>query len=306
MKQLLVKVRIKSRMILKSMRLLLPKQRLKSKVKRLAPVTLENDGKVTVSIFCGRGELYEGVASLYSFYYFSDKKYPLHWHEDGTLSASDISYLNRVFPNIKIIRRADADVMSGNLMASHSFHFMPILRSTLIFGVRLVDINYYADGKWVLQLDSDVLFLEKPTMLLENMQRADKEGNANWMYNKDIRSCYCTSSENIYEVIKAPVIEQFNSGVTFYKAAKDNIGYLESVCAAGLPNDGYYYWEQTLFAILMTRYKALPLPDNYDVHYRFSGSPGPASLKVVSRHYCGNARDYFYRDFDQCLYRKMI
>lgn len=297
------KIRTKRNIMRKTLALRKPKRVLKRNVLTLAPIHLENKSKVKVTIFCGKRDIYEGIASLYSFYFFSDKKYSLVWHEDGSLTDDDINTLQRIFNNIKIVFRKEADSTMVSWLNSNNYEYMQQLRSSLIFGVRLVDINYFSTGSYVLQMDSDVLFLNKPTALLEQMAMAEKSREASWLYNVDIKSSYCTSTENIVSIINEQPIDRFNAGLTFFKANQNNIGYFEEVCRKGLKVDIHYYWEQTLFSLLMKNQKAKALPDSYDVLYRYSKAPGVESRNANSRHYVDAARPHFYSDFNDYLFR---
>lgn len=279
-----------------------PKYLLKRKIKSLPPLRLEEECEIVVAIFCGKEQVAEGLASCYSFYKLTDKRYPLYWFDDGTLCKNQMNEIKSIFPNAQIIVSTKSDVEVGEWLRKNDCFHLAELRKSQVFGKRLTDINFYLNGKAVLLLDSDVLFLQSPVLLLNNLRHFEETNNCKWVYNVDVRESYCTTIGNINEASGLSVVRDFNAGLFFFKTSLDNLVYLESICANGLSVEKLYYWEQTLFAILATKHKADPLPGNYDVHFRLTGN-SVKRMNAVSRHYCSDARPFFYKDFE-ILFRR--
>lgn len=282
-----------------------PKRQLKELVRSLDPVVLEKDSAVVLAMFCGKGEFYEGLACLYSFYRFTDHKYPLYWFDDGTMTETEISILRSGFVNSHFISLAATEGTVGKWLETEGLSSISRMRKDLIFGKRMTNILYTLSGKFVLQLDSDVLFLNEPTLLLQEMRSAATTGSAGWYYNVDVRPSYCTTDENIGAIIGEQVVPSFNAGVVFFRANPDDLRYLETVNAQGLVVNDIFFWEQTLFAILATRYHARPLPDDYEVHFKHTGSNTGRYLSVASRHYCSDSRRYLYDHFSSHVIKRL-
>lgn len=291
-------------MLERKLKRIYPKIILKQRVQQLKPISLESNSNINVVMFCGKREFYEGIASLYSFYKLSSKKYSLFWFDDGTLTEVKVNALKCIFPNSTIIRSSKADKEVTDWLSSNNLSALLQLRRELIFGRRLTDIFYYLNGKSVLLLDSDVLFLRRPDFLLYNLEKFESNAICNWLYNLDIRQSYCTSVSNINKLITGHIVKKFNTGLFFFEAKISDLFYLEKVNKSGLMIEDLYYWEQTLFAILATKHKAKPLPENYDVHFRHSGKDKSPN-NVICRHYCSDSRSYFYRDFNGYLFEKV-
>jgi hypothetical protein len=286
---------VKKNALLRVMKLFFPKLKLRSEVSKIPPVVLSSDSLEVVAIFCGRKELYEAFACLHSFYYFSKTRYHLMWFDDGTLTQKDISEIKERFVNCSVIESKDADTEVEEWLNAGDMRRISELRNSLIFGKRLTSIFYYLSGKRVLQLDSDVLFLKRPEYLLEKMEEFGKEC-FQWHYNVDVRTSYCASIEEIQRSTGIDVMEGFNAGVVVFSPHRDDLLFLEEVSRTLIVKD-VFFWEQTLFAIMAKSRNAIPLPDEYEVHFRNSSSRD-YNLDMCSRHYCSDARPYFYSHFN--------
>jgi len=281
-----------------------PKKRLKQLVRQIKYIEIEKDNKVAIAMFCGSKELYEGIASLLSFYYFSDIKYPLYWFDDGTLSKNQIKIIYSKFTNATVISHHEGDKDVVDWLKANSLNSLLNIRKNLIFGRRLTDINFFLHEKHVLLLDSDVLFLNYPEVLLTGLADVAKGFSPKWLYNIDVRESYCTSTENIKASTGIDIIRDFNTGLFFFESSRQNLFQMEKINQSGLLVDHIYYWEQTLFALLTTLHSGIPLPEDYDVHYRYAQKTDPKYLNAKSRHYCSDSRISFYYDFENYLLPK--
>jgi hypothetical protein len=297
-------INVKANSFIRALKKAYPKKKLKWSINSLKPIELLNDSNVAIAILCGNKELYEGIASLFSFYHFSHVKYPLYWFDDGSLSKYNKDIICNKFINSNIIDYNQANSQVIPWLKNNSLHSLVELREKLIFGRRLTDINFFLDSKNVLLIDSDVLFLNNPEILVDILTEASHKGSSKWIYNIDVRESYCTTIDNIKRTTGIDIARSFNAGLFFFKSSKQNLFKLEEINRMGLPIEKIYYWEQTLFALLTTINTGVPLPEDYDVHYRYSKKGEEKYFTAKSRHYCSDSRINFYHDFENYLMSK--
>lgn len=276
----------------KTTRLIVPKLQLRRHIKRFGKIELNSDTNIVVTMLCGKKTIYEGIASLLSFYSSTQKNYALYIFDDGSLDAQAAGQLSRYFSNYQIIWRKDSDKLAETYLLSHGFDKLLYLRKKLVFASRLTDVNLYLEGKTIIQLDSDVLTLQRPVELLEIAE----QGQHPWAFNKDVADAYCLTRQEIRERTGIDILETFNAGLCMFPADKRHLTFFE----ANLRNiltDQLYYTEQTLMALLMTVNHGQTLPQDYDLGFRCYDSPQVTPLDVKTRHYCGYSREYFYPHF---------
>jgi hypothetical protein len=164
------------------------------------------------------------------------------------------------------------------------------IRDNLIFGPRLIDIHIFACNYRILQLDTDVLFLNKPYFLLNILLSTGKK----FYFNLDIKNSYSGTINEIKLSTNIDILDRFNGGLSVFEAESSVLKFYADMINKNVPNYDFYYWEQTLFSLMMSDKNAMPLPDDYDVHYRFKNYN---DLNVPSRHYCGDSRVNYYKDY---------
>lgn len=287
---------VKRNLLVRNVSLIIPKHLLQKNVRRISPVVLQKDSDSVIAVFSGTKDLYEAFVCLHSFYHYSEEKYTLYWFDDGTLTTTEILAIEKRFINCRVIseRAAREDVVRW--LESYAFSGLLKLRSSLVFGRRLTNMFYYLAGKNVLQLDSDVMFLNTPTELLKAMS-ADS-GHKDWLYNVDARTSYCTSLDKVREITGVDVMEGFNAGLVSYRPSRSDFKRLEELSMV-LPVDELFFWEQTLFAVLAAEKGAMPLSSDYEVHFRHTGNQKDKVFEVACRHYCSDSRRYFYKHFNE-------
>lgn len=272
------------------------KYRLSLDLKELQTFKLEKDSSIVIAILCGKKTVDEAIATLYSFYSNTDRRYSLAIFDDGTLTFDCCNKIHYYFKNSYSLLRKEADEKVLSFLDKEHLLKIKELRHNLVFASRLTDINFFMNGKIVIQLDSDVLFFNEPSEILQIV-----EGNCGeqkyFSYNKDIMSSYCGNIEAIYKATGIKITPNFNAGLCTYIASVKNLYFFEEKLAEGLPVKNLYYAEQTLLALLMTVREANPLPPVYDLGFQIYRPFEENVLKVKSRHYCGYTRPFFYPHF---------
>ncbi|HEY4324128.1 MAG TPA: hypothetical protein VGN20_09080 [Mucilaginibacter sp.] len=272
---------------------------LKKRLLSLPPLATAKEGApLTLAILANKRNFYESVAAIYSFGFWNKNIY-INYHEDGTLTEHDISVLKNIFPNINIFKRVTQDQIIGEYLINEGFHNSAHLRNNFVLSLKLIDTVFNKKSKYLLLIDSDVLFFSRPNEILDIVEN----GTFNGCYNKDVTDAYCFSIEMMDKYLPAPIVSRFNSGVFLYNFDVDFFHFVESILKNEKMSSIPWHIEQTLFAMYVTKvgnYK--DLPETYDV-CRIERSLGN---KIISEHYTHNTGFDIHKDFIYKIYPQII
>jgi len=220
---------------------------------------------------------------LKSFYWASGKSYALCIHDDGSLSDEHCAAFQQHFPQGRVIRRQAADDYVLGKLSGYPRCFEFRKRNHL--APKVFDFLMYLESDRLFLFDSDILFFDSPTALIERIESNQYELNT---VNGDTASAFTVDPAVVKEHCDFEMLERFNSGLGLIHKASMNLDWIESFLA--LPNIVGHFWriEQTLYALFSSKYGAELLPEPYDVHLDgdINGAP--------SRHYVGAIRHLMY------------
>ncbi|MBD3249275.1 hypothetical protein GF336_04485 [Candidatus Woesearchaeota archaeon] len=137
--------------------------------------------------------------SVKSFLHFTDKKYTIVLHDDGTLKENECSILRKHIEGVKIIKKEDADRQMReklkDLPNCSEFRFKEVkggdhfnVKSNMfIMSLILFDFYLLSKAEKIMILDADVLFFKHPDEIIE------------WIENKeDRRTLYSVEKYNVF------------------------------------------------------------------------------------------------------------
>lgn len=263
------------------------------RILKTQPITNISDRTCEIHVFTCARDWLNLVWTLKTFYHYSNRQYALCIHDDGTLTERERTTLHHHFPNARIIDRpsADARVLKELEAYPHCLEF----RKTNHLAPKVFDFASYLESDRMLLLDSDILFFQEPTALLQRIE--DPNYNLNTV-NGDAESAYTVDPAVVKEKCNVDVIDRFNSGLGLIHKDSLNLDWIEEFL--GLPDIIGYFWriEQTLYALCSSRYGTELLPLEYDVHLEggINGFP--------SRHYVGKIRHLMYGEGIRYLIKK--
>jgi hypothetical protein len=236
--------------------------------------------------------VWEGAWALYSFRAFSGKAGKIVVHDDGTLDGEDVSLLKSLFPDIKIWPRTVADALCESRLRELGLESLLCFRNQSILALKLIDPVLLGESRSIILMDSDVLFYKAPVELLEAACRDEAAYSVCCCY------CYCTSEEQLEQILGRRPSSLVNSGLLTVDRTKIDLRKLDNYLAAPefWNSDGsvQYFAEQTLWACEMTRLGAVPLPDSYAI------CPLEPST-VHFGHYCGGGSSFSIRFYNSGL-----
>ncbi|BAY07244.1 hypothetical protein [Calothrix sp. NIES-2098] len=230
------------------------------------------------------------VWALKTFYHFSQRRYALCIHDDGSLSHEHRQTLQYHFPSARIIDRQKADKNVLTLLRSYPRCLE--FRKTNHLSPKVFDFATYLQCDRLLLLDSDVLFFQSPTELLKRIENPDYHLNT---VNADVESAYTVEPEVVKSHLGFDLAARVNSGLGLIHKRSLSFDWIEEFLT--LPNIIGHFWriEQTIYALCSSRFGVELLPPAYDVHLEGSINGSP------SRHYVGKIRHLMYSEGIQHL-----
>lgn len=96
-------------------------------------------------------------------------------HEDRSFRRSEYETMCHHFPGVRVIKRADADATILPMLDAAGFKLSAMERRRNVTTLELFHLQYFAQGKRVLLMDTDILFFQRPDELLRAMASPENE-----------------------------------------------------------------------------------------------------------------------------------
>jgi hypothetical protein len=268
---------------------------LRNKLSLLTPITLQTENaKFTLATVANKKRFSESVAALYSFCFW-ERNICINYHEDGSLSDDEISYLKEKFKGITIVRRSEQNIKIKDDLLSKGLYNAAQLRERFFLSIKLFDMINEKKTPYLLHIDSDVLFFSKPHEILDIVEK----GNLNGCYNLDVNNANTFDDDTIEKYISSPMIERFNSGLLLHNFDESLFSFVDTVMEGRPEAATSWHLEQTLLAMYASQKgNFLGLPKNYDLGQRYKKTGDT----VVSEHYVQGTAYDFHKDFIYKLY----
>jgi hypothetical protein len=262
----------------------------RQRILQTKPIANTTDRTCEIHVLTYEKDWLNLIWALKTFYHYSDRRYALCIHDDGTLTEDNRATLHYHFPDARIIDRPSADRFVLETLQAHPRCLE--FRKTNHLSPKVFDFAAYLETDRMLLLDSDVLFFAEPVALLQRIENPDYKLNT---VNGDVASAYTVDPTVVREKCGVELIDRFNSGLGLIHKDSLNLDWIEEFL--GLPDIIGYFWriEQTLYALFSCRYGAELLPPEYDVHLEGGIGDSP------SRHYVGKIRHLMYSEGIQRL-----
>jgi hypothetical protein len=198
---------------------------------------------------------------LKSFSYYAEISPLITIHDDGTLTNKDIETLHNHLSRCKVIRKSDADNKMEITLKSYQ-HCLRMRRIHYDFlALKLFDPWFYSQSDKVVLMDSDILFFQRPTELLNCVEKNQA------CFNSDYQNEYAFSVEELRNYFGISVLEKVNAGLLALRRDKYDLDlierYLNSIESQESLNPSKH--EQTLYAVLLSLANAQPLNNAYQI-----------------------------------------
>ncbi len=267
------------------------------KILRTAPVRtdpIEPDGPppdCEVHILTWQRDYLNGLWAAKSFYRSAGVRWPLVWHEGGFLSPAARRRLIDHFPDARLITLKEADDRVGRLLAERGLSHCAACRRKSFMLLKLIDCLALSRAKYLLLLDTDVLFFARPQELLD----AIVSGEPASLFNRDSKTWYNLSPDAARERYGIDLVEQVNAGLALVRREDWRLDMIDDFLTDPDILSEPWLTEQTVQALMGSRIGMEFLPPTYPCSVE-SGLTAPGGIPLVAKHYPGYPRPLYYRE----------
>jgi hypothetical protein len=226
------------------------------KILKTRPLPCNPDSDVQyISLVCHRDTniCILAIKSLLRFY--SDIQIIIQ--DDGSLRKQDIENFKYHIPGLKILNRSDADIQIIELGLDEE---LLQLRNQDVSFLKLIDVNVLFKGKRIVA-DSDILFLKKPTEVIDWIQSGQekpfyhKMPYANGVFETHLNAINTQLGTNIAELDYCSGLIGFNESIPIYKISHVTTILTQISKVWGL--------EQNIYAFLLNEQSKMLDPNLY-------------------------------------------
>jgi hypothetical protein len=242
------------------------------------------EGPVEVRMLTWHRDWLNCLWALKSFYCFSGVQYPLYIH-DGGLKPENIEQLKDHFPNAVIVAAQEAEEKVAAKFKAAGWTRCLAYRGKNLATRKLFDFFALSRASQIISIDSDILFFERPTELVEHFSTGVN------LYNRDLQFGYSMSGKELFAAFGLSVEPLINSGLSRVEVKSIDFGLIEEWLANEKLFANEWVTEQTLHALCSTLTGVQLLPDTYAVGIEAGFPP-----KVVAKHYPGYFRPLLYQE----------
>jgi len=260
------------------------RQQFQKQILSTLPLQTATTGPVEVRVLTWRRDWVNMVWALKSFYHFAQVDYPLHIH-DGGLLPWQCEELLKHFPNARIITRAEADQRYPKELTQRGWHRSAEYRQKNVSTRKLFDYVLDSQAESFVTIDSDIVFFQRPDLLLPNGPVTTNR------YNRDDGYWYSLSLDELEKAFGIRPPDGINSGLAIIHRESLDLAKVEEFL--GYPPLFADPWvtEQTLHALCSTLFGVDLLPDTYRV-----GGPIGITPDLICKHYPGTHRPLLYSE----------
>lgn len=239
----------------------------------------EADPGVSVHLLVSSKTWHAGVLAAISFEFFTQRRWNLFFHEDGSVNELVREKIERVLPGVHFISRTHSEeVIKERLQA---YPNCQLLRKDHNLFLKFFDLPAFAPGDRMILLDSDVIFFKKPKEILDWV---DSDSQECW-YNEDTKEKYCIPRYEIEPALGIKLWPRFNSGLVLMPLSAISLPLAERLLATFKKTAHHpQFFEQTLYALMaseLNRGGALPL--TYEISWGLL-----RKQNSICRHYVGD------------------
>jgi hypothetical protein len=258
---------------------------LRPRILKTPPVTGTIDTSAEIHVLTSARDWLNTVWSLKSFYTNVPQRYALVIHGDASLPEAAVYVFTQQFPDARIVIEPDA--RAAVLSTLSVYPRCKAFRETNTLSMKVFDFAHYLSSDRMILFDSDLLFFAPPEAFLAYLPEQSRRVN---VFNPDVGTAYAIPVEHI-EAAGYSVARDVNSGFGLIHKESLNLDWIEEFLAIpGLSEGHFWRIEQTLFALLSTRFGIELLPEDYRVF--LSGEVGARPY----RHYVGAVRERMYTE----------
>jgi hypothetical protein len=254
----------------------------------LSPIQCHSEG-LPIYFLTGKKHFHQTLFCILSLVKKCGDIFCFYLVDDGTFDIKLKNRINQQLPGSVIITKEEINLQIENLFHLDKYPTLIHKRTVYPHIKKLTDIHSHLNGpEWKLVLDSDMLFRNKPTLLLNWLKNPDKP-----LHMVDCQESYGYSKSLMASLSGSAIPSLVNVGTIGLRSKSIRWPDLEVWIAELEALEGSsYYLEQALSAMLIGEQHSTVLPANdYVVN--------PSSLEVdqikgVLHHYVDLSKGSYY------------
>ena len=255
-------------------------------LKPIKPAAIETP--VEVHFLTGTNYWDQTIFCAYSFLLHTGIQPRIVFHDDGTLAKEHAELLLRVIPNSSLRSMGETwESMESNFPVKR----FPVLNSTTrtLKVMRKLTMTHAGSTGWKLFLDSDMLFMGPPKLLMDWLRQPQEP-----CHLIEYSRCYFYSEELLSSLVKGEIPPRLNAGLWGMRSEEIDWEVVEHWANTMVEKEGMrYLLEQAMTAMLFAGRSSLVFPRK-----RYVVCPVPDEAikpKGVLHHYAGHTRPLMIR-----------
>ena len=222
---------------------------------QLQPLSPRSGEYLDVYFLSGRRFWYQTCFCFYSLLQHTSLNLRPVIFDDGSFTPRYIRLIQRVFPHTKIVSANDIMEQLDRHLPAERFPYLRSRRLSYPNLRKLTDIHIGSQG-WKLVLDSDMLFFQPPTLLLDWLRSPQTP-----CHMVDVDTAYGYSDALMRKLAGVAIPSRVNVGICGLQSESLDWDELEFWCRTLIEREGtHYYQEQAMTAMLMARYPCIVAP----------------------------------------------
>jgi len=249
----------------------------------LKPIDTPVESDIEVHMLCGHSHITMGIWSLWSLLRWADGQIAPVIHSDGSLTPVDVLRFQKFFPQIRFVWPEDAERWVEQRFAGSEFNGLRGFRSH-IFWSKVFGFHMSEQAKVVMSLDSDILFFDRPTEVLERCATAHESLALTSFRDEFDWVTVCAPVKEFEARCGTRIESRLNSGlIVMPKFGDEQFRFMERMLRAYTPEwRAHYFAEQTLMALMAGEFGWHELPLSYQMGQETN------SADAIAIHYISN------------------
>lgn len=214
---------------------------------------------------------------------------PLEIVDDGSLTPAQIRHLRRVFPKCAFVSAASVETILRDRLPPEKYPLIWFYRRTKPIFRKLTDV-FGRDDNWRLLLDSDMLFFQRPDLLVDWLGQPNRP-----TYMVDVHNAYGYSPELMARLAGGPIPDLVNIGIFGFAGSLVNWDRVENWLRELTETEGLKYnLCQAVSAMHLANRECLILPPaDYLLLPTRAQSLQPTQ---VLQHYVAESKTWYFED----------
>ena len=255
------------------------------------------EGPVSVHILVSSKTWPMGLLAAHSFEYFTQRRWKLFIHEDGSVDDFARRRIERQMPGVRFVSRHEANAEAEKFLKNYPACLRNRSKHNLF--LKFFDSLALAPHEQYIVLDADLFFYAKPEELLSWVDARKQEC---W-FNQDTKEVYCLPRNQIEPAMGVTLWDRVNSGLCLVCKEAMSLDLSEKLLAT-FEDKAWHpqFFEQSLFALNGSAFnRGGMLPAKYEISWNVL-----RQRRSVCRHYVGPFKfDILYVEGPATLFWRM-